>query len=138
MERCHYCGCELVQQQYLGTPFPRQGPDGKGFFTMDHKIPSCRGGTGDHKNLVECCSQYNTQKGGKTHDEYVFWRFMNSIFGPVGPLGIRGSLCDLAAWRKENGVKLPWWIRGGARNTSGKMLWEIHASHLPPGASSGR
>ena len=37
--------------------------------TIDHLIPSSRGGDNSWKNLVSCCSQCNTKKGNRTPEE---------------------------------------------------------------------
>lgn len=48
--RCSYCGCEKN-------------------LTIDHIIPSSRGGDNSWENLTSCCISCNTKKGNKTPEE---------------------------------------------------------------------
>jgi 5-methylcytosine-specific restriction endonuclease McrA len=42
--------------------------------TIDHQIPTSRGGTDDLDNLVLACARCNARKNNKTADEYLIWR----------------------------------------------------------------
>lgn len=54
--KCAYCGAEL-------------NPDN---FTIDHKIPRISGGGNEFSNLFPSCRHCNSQKSGRTIDEYRF------------------------------------------------------------------
>jgi 5-methylcytosine-specific restriction endonuclease McrA len=58
--RCFYCGV-IVQPE--AVPLATQA-------TVDHILPSCRGGGRDEENLVTACRSCNTRKGIKTLEEY--------------------------------------------------------------------
>ena len=51
--RCQYCGRNLPQSQ----------------LSMDHVIPRSRGGETNWENIVCCCVNCNTRKGGRTPQE---------------------------------------------------------------------
>lgn len=51
---CHYCG--------------------KAGGTIDHRIPTYRGGPDTKENCVPCCLPCNIAKGGLTEEEFVRWR----------------------------------------------------------------
>lgn len=64
---CEYCRRRLV---YEGTVVSG-GPVGG--FTVDHRVPKCRGGKDEWHNLVACCHNCNSQKRDKTDAEYRDW-----------------------------------------------------------------
>jgi 5-methylcytosine-specific restriction endonuclease McrA len=51
--RCAYCGKRFAPEK----------------LTVDHVIPSSRGGTNDWNNVLTCCSPCNLRKGNKTPKE---------------------------------------------------------------------
>lgn len=57
---CSYCGVRL-------NPFERAAVDG---FTIDHVIPSARGGSDELDNLVPACRRCNCNKGKLTPEEW--------------------------------------------------------------------
>lgn len=59
--RCHYCH----------VPFtPR--PNGTCEATVDHKIPTSRGGNSEADNLVLCCTSCNSRKSNRyTYEQYL-------------------------------------------------------------------
>ena len=42
--------------------------------TVDHMLPSSRGGSSESYNLVYSCKFCNNQKGALTPDEYATWK----------------------------------------------------------------
>jgi 5-methylcytosine-specific restriction endonuclease McrA len=52
-ERCFYCGCEFRENR-----------------TIDHQDPKIQGGSNRVVNLVSACRSCNSQKGGKTVEQY--------------------------------------------------------------------
>ncbi len=52
---CHYCKKTIVDE------FP----------SVDHKIPTSKGGTNCIDNLVLCCRSCNSKKGQLTYSEYL-------------------------------------------------------------------
>ncbi len=70
---CTYCGTSL---RYTTRLCPDTGWDlvvGE-YPQIDHDLPRCRGGTEEDSNLVPSCAFCNSQKGGKTGDEYRAWK----------------------------------------------------------------
>ena len=53
--RCHYCGTTDA-------------------LTIDHKVPTAKGGTDDLSNLLLACRSCNSSKRGKDYDEFIEWR----------------------------------------------------------------
>lgn len=53
--RCHYCHKKLFQSTA----------------TLDHRVPRCRGGTHNRKNLVLACVECNRAKGSMTEYEFL-------------------------------------------------------------------
>lgn len=51
--RCQYCGMEFPARE----------------LTLDHVVPSSRGGPSRWENLVACCKSCNHRKGNRTPDE---------------------------------------------------------------------
>lgn len=61
------------------TPGATHGPDlllapGFAYPVIEHRIPSCRGGSSQLENLVLSCSSCNTAKGTLTDDEFLALR----------------------------------------------------------------
>lgn len=75
---CRYCGDSLVPLGTLaavdalvltaGGRF--DAAPGFAWPSVDHKVPSCRGGTDDLRNLTLACVPCNTRKGRRTADEF--------------------------------------------------------------------
>lgn len=53
-------------------------------FEKDHIIPLSRGGADAPSNIRWICSGCNRQKGMKTHEEYIIWRFLNPFVANIG------------------------------------------------------
>ncbi len=64
---CYYC------KEECGQDIPGYNKD----ITIDHKIPLCRKGNHDIKNMVMCCRECNGVKNGKTDKE--FFEFLRII-----------------------------------------------------------
>lgn len=54
-------------------------------FEVDHIIPLSRGGSNLPQNLRWICSGCNRQKSQMTHEEYIYWRFLNHRSANYGP-----------------------------------------------------
>jgi 5-methylcytosine-specific restriction endonuclease McrA len=72
--QCVYCGCSL---RFTQTPCEQE----PGTFlvhgnipTIDHVVPSSRGGSNKASNLVAACVSCNSQKGNMTGEEYRAWK----------------------------------------------------------------
>ena len=50
-------------------------------FEIDHIFPLSRGGLDIPQNKQFICSGCNREKSDKTHEEYVSYRFTNSLLG---------------------------------------------------------
>lgn len=61
---CTYCG--------FTTIFPSALPDTRAYrtATIDHKVPTAKGGTNDRKNLCLSCHDCNTRKGDMMPEEW--------------------------------------------------------------------
>lgn len=64
---CRYCGKPLHRNPYENRHT---------LATVDHNIPSKRGGTDDLRNLVLACWLCNVRKGQKTAREFLGDRFI--------------------------------------------------------------
>lgn len=82
--RCFYCGYALAspevtresiisyEDEEMGRCYYAVLPDGVKAPTVDHKIPSSKGGTNDLLNLVLACNDCNTQKNNRhTAEEFL-------------------------------------------------------------------
>lgn len=81
--------------QYCGRAFPK--PD----LTIDHVIPSSRGGTDTWENLVLACVKCNVKKANRTPDEAR----MPLVRKPVKPnwlprFGTRAPASELTSWQR--------------------------------------
>lgn len=56
---CHYCKKETPRHRW----------------SLDHKVPICRGGTGRRDNLIGACKTCNNAKGNLTEEEFLPLRF---------------------------------------------------------------
>lgn len=54
-KKCFYCKCKLTFKTS----------------TLDHKIPTSRGGDDSYKNLVLSCKKCNNEKGNRTVEEWL-------------------------------------------------------------------
>lgn len=57
--KCHYCGCQLVLEQWKENSI-----------TLDHVIPKCLGGTRDLWNVVGACLACNSLRGNMDYQEF--------------------------------------------------------------------
>lgn len=72
--RCHYCQQPLTVE-----------PGHPSSVTRDHKIPLCRGGTGDPRNIAIACWRCNNIKADMTEKEFrALYRRPSDI--PAGPV----------------------------------------------------
>jgi hypothetical protein len=55
---CYYCKKEIIEDSDL---------------TIDHLMPSCKGGKSTESNLVISCSHCNNEKGDMTEEEYYIY-----------------------------------------------------------------
>jgi 5-methylcytosine-specific restriction endonuclease McrA len=56
-----------------------------GAATIDHVVPSSRGGDHRRKNLAAACWSCNSQKGNKTPQEWQRWRLARGLSWPPAP-----------------------------------------------------
>lgn len=56
---CHYCHYPMIRMANEGRSF-----------TLDHRVPRCRGGSNGIGNLVAACAACNNEKGELTDKEY--------------------------------------------------------------------
>lgn len=61
--RCFYCGVQLLRSRVA----LRLSPNAR---TMDHKVPTARGGPNTASNKVPACNSCNQQKAALTVDEF--------------------------------------------------------------------
>lgn len=54
IKRCHYCGHKLTRKNH----------------TLDHVVPTCKGGKDKKWNKVDACNTCNQEKGCLTADEF--------------------------------------------------------------------
>lgn len=54
---CHYCGIPLCEDMHV-----RPLPPGMDYPTIDHKLPTSKGGDNDIQNLVLACNKCNATK----------------------------------------------------------------------------
>lgn len=60
-------------------------------YTIDHRIPLCRGGDNKLKNLVLCCMTCNNQKGNLTEEEFKIYKGcknLRTFISHVKPISI--------------------------------------------------
>ena len=62
--RCVYCSRQFVSGGPGYPPTP----------SIDHDVPTARGGADTEENLVAACKPCNSQKGRRTGEEYRAWR----------------------------------------------------------------
>ncbi|WP_370644505.1 HNH endonuclease [Methylorubrum sp. B1-46] len=61
--RCFYCQCEMVEEPVKGQ--------GRRELTLDHLLPTSRGGAHHWENVVAACITCNGAKGDMTADEFM-------------------------------------------------------------------
>ena len=59
--KCAYCGRDF-------STLPRRAR--RRLLTVDHVVPTCRGGTDEDANLVAACERCNAMKGNRTAAEW--------------------------------------------------------------------
>lgn len=64
---CYYCGIDMVKKQTKDMARWMR----LRLFTVDHKIPSTRGGDYSLENLVASCAKCNSDKGQLRFEEYL-------------------------------------------------------------------
>jgi 5-methylcytosine-specific restriction endonuclease McrA len=69
MAFCFYCTRTLNDRRVMRRKDRNRGLD----FTVDHKIPLCRGGADDRANKVPCCHRCNNLKGDMTSAEFFHY-----------------------------------------------------------------
>ena len=62
--RCFYCECPMTEQ---ASEHHRRATDA----TLDHKIPTSRGGEDHWENVVAACRACNRAKGDRTAEEFL-------------------------------------------------------------------
>lgn len=63
--RCYYCGLRIGLEAQASNPMPDD------LATLDHAIPTSRGGTNSIMNLVAACYRCNSDKSDMTLQEFT-------------------------------------------------------------------
>jgi len=79
---------------YCGIPNPR---------TVDHIVPTSRGGGHQWWNLAECCLSCNSEKGGRTPDEWKALRLAKGL--PWPPVRTGCPKCGNTGRTSSRGVE---------------------------------
>lgn len=111
---CAYCGTLLNDEQ----------------ITVDHVIPTLRGGPDTLENVTICCLQCNVSKSNMTADEYRHWRFLKHYVCDVAPREcIRYEAIEI---KSSNGmmsvIALPELWYGGVLPQEIRDLWETNGA----------
>jgi 5-methylcytosine-specific restriction endonuclease McrA len=78
--RCSYCGCEKN-------------------LTIDHIIPSSRGGSNDWSNLTSCCGPCNTKKANRTPEE-AGMRLLRPAREPMNKVYLTLNVANVPEWNE--------------------------------------